>query len=134
MKEQALTVQGIVGLASAFYGSSVLFAALETDVFTAIRREGGCVSAACLSGKTGLDGRGLRLLLDACVAVGLLSKEGDCYANTPAADSALVTGAPFDLTRAVRYNRDVYPAWGRLADLVRSGRPVEAPAACRSFQ
>ena len=127
MKDQALSVQGIVGLASAFYGSSVLFAALETDVFTVIRHEGGRGTAESLARKTGFDARGMRLLLDACVAVGLLSKEGDSYANTPASDSALVTGAPYDLTRAVRYNRDVYPAWGRLSDLVRSGRPVEAP-------
>ena len=129
MREQSLSVQGIVELASAFYGSAVLFAALEADVFTAIRREGNRVRADELSGKTGLDARGLRLLLDACVAVGLLSKEDDRYGNTPAADIALVAGAPHDLTRAVRYNRDVYPAWGRLAELVRSGRPVEAPEA-----
>ena len=40
---------------------------------------------------------------------------------------ATVAGAPQDLTRAVRYNRDVYPAWGRLTELVRTGSPVEAP-------
>jgi ubiquinone/menaquinone biosynthesis C-methylase UbiE len=127
MREQALSVQGIVDLASAFYGSAVLFAALESDLFTAVRREGNSVSAEVLAAKLGLDARGLRLLLDACVAVGLLVKQGACYANTPAADLALVTGAPHDLTRAVRYNRDVYPAWGRLTELVRCGSPVEAP-------
>lgn len=127
MKEQELSVQGIVELASAFYGSSVLFAALETDVFTAIRREGGRVSAEDLATAMSLAPRGLRLLLDACVAVGLLGKEQSVYFNTPAAELALVAGAPHDLTRAVSYNRDVYPAWGRLAQLVRSGRPVEAP-------
>ena len=127
MREQALSVQGIVDLASAFYGSAVLFAALEADLFTAVRREGNSVSAVVLAARLGLDARGLRLLLDACVAVGLLDKQGACYANTPAADLALVAGAPHDLTRAVRYNRDVYPAWGRLTELVKSGSPVEAP-------
>lgn len=39
----------------------------------------------------------------------------------------MVAGAPCDLTGAIRYNRDVYPAWGRLGELVRSGHPVEAP-------
>ena len=37
-------------------------------------------------------------------------------------------GAPADLSKAIAYNRDVYPAWGRLAELVRTGRPVEKPA------
>ena len=128
MKDQGLSVQGIVELASAFYGSSVLFAALEADVFTAIRKAGTPASLERLAAATGSDPRGLRLLLDACVAVGLLEKAGDGYANTPAANLALVSGAPHDLTRAVRYNRDVYSAWGKLAELVRTGRPVEAPA------
>jgi len=122
-----LSVQGIVDLASAYYGSAVLFAALEIDLFSAVQREGNRVGSAALAARTGLDPRGLRLLLDACVAVGLLQKEDELYANPPAVESTLVSGAPHDLTRAVRYNRDVYPAWGRLSALVRSGKPVEAP-------
>ncbi len=127
MSEQTLSVQGVVELASAYYGSAVLFAALDIGLFTLIQREGNRISGEDLARGAGLDPRGLRLLLDACVAVGLLLKDGACYTNTPAAASTLVAGAPQDLTRAVRYNRDVYPAWGRLAELVKSGKPVEAP-------
>lgn len=127
MSEQTLSVQGIVELASAYYGSAVLFAALDVSLFTLIQREENRISADSLANVSGLDSRGLRLLLDACVAVGLLLKEGACYSNTPAASVTLVAGATQDLTRAVRYNCDVYPAWGRLAELVKSGHPVEAP-------
>lgn len=127
MENHALSVQGIVDLASAFYGSAVLFAALEADVFTRVQDGRDGATASALSEKAGVDKRGLRLLLDACVAVGLLEKRGDVYANTPASKLALVSGAPHDLTRAIRYNRDVYPAWGRLSELVKSGLPVEAP-------
>ncbi len=128
MSERELTVQGVVELASAYYGSAVLFAALEVGAFEAVRRAGGAVTAEALAAAEGLDPRGLGLLLDACVAVGLLRKEGDAYRNTAAGEAALVPGGAADLTQAVRYNRDVYPAWGRLAGLVREGRPVEAPA------
>ena len=127
MSDEGLSVQGIVDLASAFYGSAVLFAALENDVFTAVSGAADGLSAERLAQQTGADPRGLRLLLDACVAVGLLHKADGLYRNTPAASQALVSGSPHDLTRAVRYNRDVYPAWGRLSELVRTGRPVEAP-------
>ena len=127
MENQALSVQGIVDLASAFYGSAVLFAALEADAFTLVQNAGEEATAAALSKRAGVDPRGLRLLLDACVAIGLLEKRGDVYANTPAAKLALVSGSPHDLTRAIRYNRDVYPAWGKLPELVKSGCPVEAP-------
>jgi SAM-dependent methyltransferase len=127
MKEQVLSVQGIVDLASAYYGSATLFAALELDVFSAVRQAGDAATVQALAARLAASERGLRLLLDACVAVGLLEKSGGRYRNTPAGALALVAGAPHDLTRAVRYNRDVYPAWGRLAELVRTGRPVERP-------
>jgi ubiquinone/menaquinone biosynthesis C-methylase UbiE len=127
MSENTLPIDGIVSLASAYYGSATLFAALEVDLFTAIHRAGGSADAAALADLAGVDARGLRLLLDACVAVGLLIKQGNRYANTAAGKTALVAGAPHDLTRAIRYNRDVYSAWGRLTELVKTGRPVEAP-------
>jgi len=125
---RALDMPGIVELASAYYGSAVLFAALELDVFTHVRDAGAeGAGVADLAAAGGLDARGTRLLLDACVATGLLHKTGERYRNTPAGELALVREAPHDLTRAIRYNRDVYPAWGQLPELVRSGRPVEAP-------
>ena len=120
----AKSVSEIVDLASAFYGSATLFAALEHGVFAAVERSG---TLADVAQATGCDGRGMRMLLDACVAEGLLAKIGGVYANTPAGKAALVPGGAADLTKAIRYNRDVYPAWGRLAEFVKTGRPVERP-------
>ena len=117
-------VAEIVDLASAFYGSATLFAALEHGVFAAVERSG---TLSDVAKSTGCDERGMRLLLDACVAEGLLAKADGAYANTPAGRTALVPGGAADLTKAIRYNRDVYPAWGRLAEFVRTGRPVERP-------
>ena len=112
------SVQDIVDLASAYYGSAVLFAAIDNNVFAR-------VEAGELNGTVP---RGLRLLLDACVAEGLLTKSADgAYANTPASRLALIPGGPADLTKAIRYNRDVYPAWGKLAEFAQTGKPVEKP-------
>ena len=121
------TIPEIVDLASAFYGSAVLFAALDLGVFKAIADQGGSAGRDALADALGASPRGLGLLLDACVASGILGKEGDVYFNTEAGKLALVPGAPADLSQAIRYNQDVYPAWGRLADLARTGRPVERP-------
>ena len=119
-------VSEIVDLASAYYGSAVLFAAIDRGVFAAIEqsknRTAESLAAAC-----GCEERGLRLLLDACVAEGLLEKNGETYCNTSAGKAALVPGGPADLTKAIRYNRDVYPAWGKLAEFAKTGRPVEKP-------
>lgn len=116
----------LVEMASAFYESSVLFAASDLGLFAKLAELGeadaGTIVEACR-----LDPRGARLLLSACVAVGLLIKTGDRYRNSPEAAAFLVPGSPADLSGAIRYNRDVYGAWGRLKDLVRTGRPVERP-------
>jgi len=117
----------IVRMASAFYDSCVLFAASDLGVFGALA-ECDCADADALADRLGLDPRGARLLLDACVALELLAKDGDTYRNAPDAQAFLVPGGRGDLSGAIRYNRDVYPAWGALAELARSGRPVESPA------
>lgn len=118
------SISEIVDLASAYYGSAVLFAALDVGVFAAVEKSGKLADiASCCRSSV----RGMRLLLDACVAEGLLGKNGDEYFNTPSSRMALVPGGKADLTRAIRYNRDVYPAWGKLKEFVLSGNPVEKP-------
>lgn len=109
-------IQDIVDLSSAYYGSCVLFAALDCDLFAMVE-----------SGRFDSSRRGMRLLADACVAEGLLEKKDGRYFNTPASRDALIPGGKFDLTKAIRYNRDVYPAWGKLAEFARTGKPVESP-------
>lgn len=110
------SIQEIVDLASAYYGSAVLFAAIDCDLFAQVE-----------AGTLDTSARGKRLLADACVAEGLLEKRGEEYFNTSAGRAALIPGGRADLTKAIRYNRDVYPAWGHLAEFVRTGRPVERP-------
>ncbi|MBR1870313.1 MAG: methyltransferase domain-containing protein [Kiritimatiellae bacterium] len=125
MKEK--TIGEIVELASAFYGSSVLFAGITCGLFDAVEKLGAEATASALADAMSASERGVRLLADASVALGLLQKNGAVYANTQSGKMALVGGAPADLSKAILYNRDVYPAWGRLADLVRTGECVEAP-------
>jgi len=116
----------ILDMASAFYESGVLFSASDLGVFKHIETSGPC-DAANVAAACGLSKRGCRLLLDACVSLGLLAKEGELYRNTPEVSVFLVPGSPADLSKAIRYNRDVYPAWGKLHEFVRTGDPVEKP-------
>jgi ubiquinone/menaquinone biosynthesis C-methylase UbiE len=110
------SIQEIVDLASAYYGSAVLFAAVDAGVFEKIEK-----------GELDASSRQMRLLLDACVAEGLLEKKGREYSNTPSSRLALVPGGRADLTKAIAYNRDVYGAWGLLSKFVETGLPVERP-------
>lgn len=116
----------IVRMASAFQESSLLFAASDLGVFAKLA-ELGQADAAQLSAALGLSERGASLLLDACAAIGLLQKDGGLYRNSPEAAAFLVPGKPGDLSGALRYNRDVYPAWGKVSQLAKTGAPVEKP-------
>ena len=127
MKKEALSVPGIIDLASAYYGSSVLFAALDVDLFSVVQSLGASATAGQVATRIQADERGVCLLLNACVAIGLMGKEDGVFFNVQATKLALISGAPHDLTRAIRYNRDVYSAWGRAAEFVRTGKPVESP-------
>lgn len=113
-------------MACAFYESNILFSASDLGIFELLAKEGLCTSNT-VAEKLNLDKRGLRLLMDACVALKLLSKQDDLYSNTPETAVFLVPGSPADLSKAIRYNRDVYSAWGKLPDLVKTGKPVEKP-------
>lgn len=117
---------GIINMASAFYDSCVLFTASDLGVFAKLA-ELGKADVKTLANELKIDQRGGRLLLDGCVALNLLEKDGDLYSNTPESGFFLVPGSPGDLSGAIRYNRDVYAAWGKLRELVTTGKPVEKP-------
>ena len=116
----------ILDLTNAFFDSCVLFAASDAGIFAALDRLGQADCGA-ITVELGLDEHGARLLLDGAVAVGLLTKVGELYENSPEAAAFLVPGKPGDLSKAIRYNRDVYPAWGHLREFANTGAPVEKP-------
>lgn len=116
----------LIDMASAFYDSCVLFTASDLGIFGKLAELRGA-KAETLAKELKLDPRGTRLLLDACVAVGLAVKEDGIYRNSMESESFLVPGKPGDLSGALRYNRDVYPAWGKMAEMVQTGKPVEKP-------
>ena len=112
----------LMRLALAYRSSMALFAATDLDVFTPLAA--GPRSAADLATDRGVLAEPMRLLLDACVAEGLLSRDGDRYANTAIAEAFLVKGRPAYIAHGLKFAEDLYPAWGRLTDMVRTGRPT----------
>jgi SAM-dependent methyltransferase len=116
----------IIEAANAFLQSGVLFAASDLGVFAKLAVLGQA-PAEKLAGELGLEPRAARLLLDACVASGLLEKPDGVYRNTAASSAYLVPGCPGDLSGAIRYNRDVYLAWSKLRDFACTGQPPDRP-------
>jgi precorrin-6B methylase 2 len=112
----------LMRLALAYRSSMVLFAATELDIFTPLSTGG--MTGEDLARACGAQSEPTRMLLDACAAEGLLTRAGDLFQNTPLADAYLVRGRPAYIAHGLKFAEDLYPAWGRLADTVRTGRPA----------
>jgi len=108
-----------------FMPSRVLLTALELDVFTAVQRAPSPPSAEDLAGTLRTDLRATRVLLDALVALGVLTKRGATYANAPAAARYLAAGSPDDASTALRHNLSLWRTWSELTEVVRQGHPVQ---------
>ena len=112
-------------LALAHRSSTVLFAATELDIFSHLEADGATVSE--LAAACHVQQEPLRLLLEACVAEGLCTRTDDRYHNAAVTSAYLVRGKPSYGGHGLKYAEDLYPAWGQLADLIRSGKPVIDP-------
>ncbi|MDG4648895.1 methyltransferase [Roseibacterium sp. SDUM158017] len=88
------TADQISDIAFGFMGSKALFAALEQGVFSHLSK--GPMSADDLAARTDLDTPRAETLLTALAGLGLVSVADGRYANSPAADAFLVTGAKYD--------------------------------------
>lgn len=111
----------VLDLLQAFRRSRVMFAAVALGVFD--RLAGGLVPLSVLAGDLGTVPEALGRLLDACVGLGLLSRDGDRYANTPTASAYLCSTSPQRLTGYLRYSDAVlWQLWAHLDDAVREGK------------
>jgi hypothetical protein len=112
-------------LALAYRSSAAFFTASDLDVFTHIGD--GALTAAEIAQPTGAAPEPLRMVLETCADLGLLARDGEKFRNTPTTSVFLVKGRPAYLGDSLKYARDLYPAWGALTDLVRSGKPTMPP-------
>ncbi len=112
--------QPVLDLIEGFRRSQVMFAAVSLGVFDLL--EGSPAPARKLALEEECDVDALERLLDACVALSLLEREGDQYRNLPVASRYLRRDSPHTLTGYILYsNRVLYALWGHLEDAVRAG-------------
>lgn len=111
---------GIIRLANSFCDAKALLTAVELGLFTTLRD--GPASEEQIRQNLGLHGRGLNDWLNLLVELDLLDKEDGLYRNAPGAARYLVRGEESYIGGFLeRSNRNLYPAWGRLATALRTG-------------
>ncbi len=131
-----MTPDQIFQLAQGFMASKHLFAASELGLFEALGE--GPADLAALAARTGLTRRTARISADAMVALGLLERHGDRYANTPVSAEFLSGTTPADCRPLLKFwDKLSYPAWTDLAGaLGRADRPRRSSrsttSSCRS--
>lgn len=120
---QALpTPDGILQLGLAFWGSKTLLSAVELGVFSELAN--GALTAEELGARLGLHPRGRRDFLDALVALHMLDRDGERYANTLETDLFLDRGKPSYLGGMLEMaNARLYPFWGSLTEALHTGAP-----------
>ena len=102
--------------------SRCLLTALELDIFTAV---GEGATAEQIGTKIHANAGAVGMLLNALVALGLLSKSGDEYKNTPDATRYFVQGSKEQTHRnGLLHIANIWHRWSTLTDAVRSGKQV----------
>jgi cyclopropane fatty-acyl-phospholipid synthase-like methyltransferase len=105
--------------ASSYWQSKILLTALRLDLFTVLADQ--ALSVTALAARLGAAERGLTILLDALVALGLLVKQDHYYANTPFTSVALDRTKPSFCGYMPLLDAHCWELWDRLEDAIRSG-------------
>lgn len=112
----------ILQLGSAFWASKTLLSAVELNVFTVLGD--GPLERIVLADRCGLHPRGAEDFLDALVALGMLTRDGTCYANTPDTDLFLDRKKPAYVGGLLEmFNARLYGFWDSLTNALKSGQP-----------
>ena len=116
--------QFLEDLATAYWYSEVLFAALELDICGILSE--GSSSPEDLARKTGCDLDSLSRLLAALATLGLIVEENGKFENGPLAARYLVPGGGRFAGDFLRYRRYLVPHWQRLIPRIHEGVDANA--------
>jgi acetylserotonin O-methyltransferase len=112
----------VLDLIEAFRRSKTMFTAVSMGVFDRLQKAPS--DAAGIAHAIGANADAVERLLDACAALGLLTKHEGKYHNTAATETYLCSSSPHTLSGYIRYSDEaLYAMWGNLADAIREGTP-----------
>jgi len=103
-----------------YWETKILLTAVTLDLFTTLETKP--KTAGEVAQRIGADPRALELLMNALVATGVLTKEGDRFANTAVAQAYLVKTAPGYVGHLLILHDAEWNNWGKLAETIRTGR------------
>jgi hypothetical protein len=121
MAEPDVTPDRIMQVGMGFWASKTLLSAVELGLFTELAK--GPLSLADLTERLRLHPRSARDFLDALVALDMLTRAGERYANAPETDLFLDKAKPSYVGGILEMaNARLYRFWGSLTEALRTGR------------
>jgi len=112
----------IMQLGTGFWGSKTLLSAIELGLFTELAK--GSLDAAALTKRLQLHPRSARDFFDALVALGMLKRTGQRYANTAETALFLDRAKPSYIGGMLEMcDARLYRFWGSLTEGLRTGKP-----------
>lgn len=111
----------VMQVASAYWDSCVLHAANRLNVFNLLSE--GSKDLDTLTRETEADRRCLGALLSALVTLGFLDRDGDVFRNSSFSQTFLADSSKFYQGGIVYMFENWYEAWGKLYDVVKTGKP-----------
>jgi len=113
----------ILEMARAFQPASVLAAAAELDIFSALAARP--TTAKSLASKLGADIRATTILLDALTTLRFLTKSADKYIVPLYIARMLTEESPDNILPALRHQANGLRRWNQLARITQTGKPAK---------
>ncbi len=104
-----------------FQESRVILTGIELNVFAAI---GNGATASQVAAKIGTDARATEMLLNALVAMGMLTKSGEVFHGTRVTARFFGGKSPDDARAAMMHTVHLWETWSTLTECVRAGTSV----------
>ncbi|MBI4549581.1 MAG: methyltransferase domain-containing protein [Candidatus Omnitrophica bacterium] len=111
--------------AYSFYAARTLQTAAELRLFERFGKK--TFTARAAAGIFKADLRGMTVFLDALAALGCLRKQGERYRNTPENLAVHSAGSELYIGDSLRLQGASWDGWGRLKQIILSGKPAVAP-------
>jgi hypothetical protein len=124
MKNEIITPAPLMKMVNGSWVAKTLTVAAELDIFTIIA-ENSTLSVEVLTELLKIQSRPTEMLLNACVSLGLLEKDGNQYNNTPVTDKFLVKGKPtYFGDMIIMLGTREYDVWSNLKNAILTNEPV----------
>lgn len=104
-----------------YWESKILLTAVKLDVFSLLGEKER--TAAEVARRIGADERALELLMNALVAIGVLTKGADRFGNTEVSRTHLVKTSPEYVGHLLLLHDAEWNNWGKLEETIRTGKP-----------